>query len=63
MVFAVNLPAGVRDFEHAAYFRALKKQGVNIAAAPRVLVPVGGKRWLYAIANWADAEAFGTALR
>src|SRR5215213_6419407 len=61
--YTVGLPGGTRDFEYEAYVRLLEQNGVNVAQTCRVVDPVGGKRWLHAWANEADAEVFAVSLR
>jgi hypothetical protein len=63
MAFTVGLPNGARDFEYEAYVRMLERDGIDIANTPRVHDPGTGKRWLYAWADRADAEAFADRLR
>jgi hypothetical protein len=63
MVYTIDLPNGMRDFEFAAYVRMLVRDGVNIADTPRVRDPRTGNRWLHAWVNLDEAERFASRLR
>jgi hypothetical protein len=63
MVFTVDLPDGMRDFEFQAYLRMLVRDGVNIADTTRVQDPRKGSRWLHSWLDRAEAEQFASRLR
>jgi len=63
MMFTVNLPGGIRDYEFESYVRMLEKDGVDIANARRVFDPQTDRRWLYGWTSREDAERFAIRLR
>src|SRR5258707_11685968 len=63
MMFIVNLPGGIRDFEFSAYVRVLEKDGVDIANERRVFDPQTANHWLYGWTSREDAERFAIRVR